>query len=162
MFTTSHRRRRRRRVFLLAIVLAGVTAIGCVAQPSADERSRLLWTRTELYLGRSIPPDVEAAAAAGGREVSAAEWERFMAEVVTPRFPDGLTIIDAVGQYRDAAVPNGGIVREPTKILLILHARDELIDESIDEIRREYAKRFRQKSVLKVTSPAVVKFESKQ
>src|SRR5437016_3726037 len=55
----------------------------------SDTRS---FHRTELYFGRSIP---------GGGEVSAAEWQRFLADVVTPRFPNGFTIVDAAGQYRE-------------------------------------------------------------
>jgi hypothetical protein len=134
--------------FLLVVLLV---PIGCLA-PRADEKAAVLWTRTELYFGRSIPAD------AGGGEVSDADWERFLAEVVAPRFPDGLTIVDAVGQYRDPAVANGGVAKEETKVLLIFHPRNPTLDESIDEVRQEYLKRFRQKSVLKVTSPAAVRF----
>ena len=50
----------------------------------------------ELFFGRSLPD---------GGEVSDAAWLGFVDEEVTPRFPDGLTILDAVGQQRagDAA-----------------------------------------------------------
>src|SRR5262245_40600358 len=55
--------------------------------------------------------------AGNGRAVSEAEWATFMVEEVTPRFPDGLTVIDVAGQYRE---PSGRMVREQTKLLLVV------------------------------------------
>lgn len=45
-----------------------------------------------LFLGRQIP---------GGGMVSDADWTAFLAEVVTPRFPEGLTVWRAEGQWLD-------------------------------------------------------------
>src|SRR4051794_5043760 len=47
-----------------------------------------------LYFGRNRPD--------GGR-VSQAEWDQFLNEVITPHFPDGLTVVRAVGQCRGAS-----------------------------------------------------------
>ena len=55
--------------------------------------------------------------AGDGRAVSEAEWAAFMAEEVTPRFPDGLSVIDVAGQYRE---PSGRIVREKTKLIVVV------------------------------------------
>ena len=46
----------------------------------------------ELMFGRDIGDQVG---------VSEAAWTRFVAREMTPRFPDGLTITDAIGQWRD-------------------------------------------------------------
>ncbi|MBS1793790.1 MAG: DUF3574 domain-containing protein [Acidobacteria bacterium] len=96
--------------------------------------------RTELYFGTDI---------AGGGKVADADWNRFLEETVTPRFPDGFTVLDGFGQYRDAT---GRIVREPSRVIVFLYpkaARREA-GRKIDEIRAEYKKRFRQESVLRL------------
>src|ERR1700761_7838995 len=63
----------------------------------------------ELMFGRLI----------GGRlGVSEGQWARFVAREITPRFPDGLTVFEARGQWRDRE--NNKIVREPSKIVQIV------------------------------------------
>ena len=86
--------------------------------------------------------------------VSDEEWTRFVAEVVTPRFPDGLTIWRADGQWREGEQ----IVREPVMILEVLHRGDPASRASIEAIAQEYRTRFRQSAVLRVTSPARATF----
>ena len=46
-----------------------------------------------------------------------AAWQAFLAEEIAPRFPDGLTVLNAAGQWRDAS---STMVREHTKVVLIL------------------------------------------
>jgi hypothetical protein len=65
--------------------------------------------RTELYCGRSKPD---------GGMVSDEEWEKFLADVVTPRFPDGFTILKGTGQYREKS---GKIISEPSNVLVFLY-----------------------------------------
>lgn len=103
--------------------------------------------RTELYFGRSIP---------GGGIVTEEEWDKFLAEVVTPRFPDGFTILKATGQYREA---NGTIDREPSEVLLFFYpARKRTAGRrKIEEIRRAYVKQFKQESVLRFDYPSTVR-----
>ena len=99
-----------------------------------------------LFCGLSIP---------GGGEVAEADWRAFIAEEVTPRFPDGLTIWRAEGQWRGA---DGVIAREPVLIIEILHPSDVRIDGKIIEIAEAFKTRFRQESVLRVTMPARMEF----
>ncbi len=116
---------------VLALLLAG-----CAGFPSATCSAGLeTMTEAQLFLGRSIP---------GGGVVGDEDWQRFLDEEVTPRFPDGLTVEDAVGQWRGS----GGIVREPSKRLTIVltGAPDE--QSKLSSIRESYKRRFRQESVL--------------
>src|SRR5438874_12809775 len=83
-----------RTILVLAAVLA---APGCVAprvqsapQPTAEAFQTLISDR--LYFGRNIP---------GGGVVSESDWERFLGEVITPRFPAGLTVLRSLRQWRD-------------------------------------------------------------
>jgi hypothetical protein len=95
-----------------------------------------------LYFGRSIPD---------GGTVSDSAWAAFLREVVTPRFPDGLTVYRAEGQWRE---DDGRIVREETFVLEIVHPAGPSADADFREIAAEYKRRFRQQSVMRVTSPA--------
>jgi hypothetical protein len=95
----------------------------------------LVATAALLSLGACTPPQVATSACTpplkpavevdlyfggdvgNGRAVSEAEWASFMAEEVTPRFPNGLSVIDVAGQYRE---PSGRMVREKTKLIVVV------------------------------------------
>lgn len=99
-----------------------------------------------LFFGRSVP---------GGGTVSEQDWRAFLAEVVTPRFPAGLTVWRGEGQWRGAA---GEIVREEVFVLEVFHPGGADVERTVSEIAAEYRRRFRQESVLRVTSDARWRF----
>lgn len=96
--------------------------------------------RTELYMGMSIP---------GGGTVRGDDWEKFLSEIVTPLFPDGFTVLDGRGQYREAS---GKIAKEPSHVLVFLYKKTDRKAASvkIESIRNQYKKTFAQESVLRV------------
>jgi hypothetical protein len=104
------------------------------------------WVRTELYFG--IAP-VEAE----GLGLSAAEgsWRAFLDEEVTPRFPDGLTVLDAYGQWRADAASEVGRVR--SRVLVIVHPDTPAKRAEIEAIRAAYRERTGAMSVLAVETP---------
>ena len=104
------------------------------------------WARSEVFFGLSRPE---------GPAITDAEWQAFVNDVVTPKFPAGLTIVDGSGQWRHAS---GRIEREPSKVLVLFHPATPVVDAQIDEIRALYCRRFNQEAVMKVTSPARVAF----
>ncbi len=87
----------------------------------------------------------------GNREVSEKDWAGFLEEVVTPAFPQGLTVWSATGQWLN---DQGQIEREQTFVLEIIHSVDQNSDARIRAIAAEYRRRFHQESVLRVTIPA--------
>ena len=128
------------RCLCACIVLA---ASGCrahlptpAAMPSCDATERPM-VRDTLYFGRRIP---------GGGYVDDAAWRSFLDEAVTPRFPDGLTVAPATGQWRGA---DGRVVAEPTQVLILLHAGDAASRDRIAAIVSDYRQRFAQESVLR-------------
>ena len=127
----------RKSVLAIAFLLVACAHVAPIEQGVIADR---------LFCGQSIP---------GGGSVSEDEWNAFIREVVTPRFPDGLTIWSAEGQWRGA---DGTIVREPVRIIEILHPFSSQFDTLIDEIAEEYKRRFRQEAVLRVTMPARMEF----
>jgi hypothetical protein len=101
----------------------------------------------ELLFGRAV---------AGKRAVSGAAWARFVARELTPRFPDGMTITDAAGQWRNPRT--GTIVREASKhveIVLAGNAGDEAL---LDQAAAAYKREFHQQSVGIIVRPACVSF----
>ncbi len=87
--------------------------------------------------------------------VPSAEWQRFLSEVVTPRFPGGFTVLEAQGQWQ---APSGEIRSLPSRLLVLLHPADTASEAGIESIRTAFKDRFHQVSVLRSTSPATVGF----
>jgi hypothetical protein len=92
----------------------------------------------------------------GGGKGGEARWRAFLAREVTRRFPDGLTVYETTGQWRDAQ--RNVIVREKSRVLRIIVPADTVPD-TIMSVAEAYKKQFRQKSVGIVTRPACVSFE---
>lgn len=132
--------------FHFAVLLFLLTQSGAslAAMPRAVQASGSIaaekYLRTEVYFGRNIP---------GGGTVSEEAWDSFVDEVITPRFPDGLTILDADGQWLNK---DGSIAREKSKVLVLVYPRKarKSVDRKIEELRREYKARFRQESVMRI------------
>ncbi len=89
----------------------------------------------DLYFGRNGPH--------GG--VTEKRWSRFLAQEVAPRFPDGLTVLDGAGQWREAAYKR--VIRERTKVVTIAVAAADSVYERIAAVTDAYKRRFHQKSV---------------
>ncbi|MCU0984310.1 MAG: DUF3574 domain-containing protein [Acetobacteraceae bacterium] len=119
--------------------IAGLLALPACAAPAPS------FVQSTLYLGRSIP--------AGG-EVNDEALARFVAEEITPRFPEGFTLVEGSGAWRDRA--RGDTIRERTMIVILVHPPARRA--AVEEIASAYARRFGQQSVLRVESPAEVRF----
>ena len=102
----------------------------------------------ELFFGRDV---------AGRQAVSDAEWSNFLASVVTPQFPDGLTVFDGYGQWRNPAT--GAIARSPhVKIVLIAVPRSPGLAARFSAVIDAYKTRFRQQSVGVITRDSCAAF----
>lgn len=91
--------------------------------------------RTTLYFGLSRPKGA----------VSELEWQIFVRDEVTKRFPDGLTVWEAEGQW---LTPAGSIDREQSKVLLLVHADTPAARQSVQAVIQAYRTTFEQQSVL--------------
>jgi len=131
---------------------AGVSATlqGDAARPALAQG----WVRSELYFGvgeESGPADRPQA-----EPISEAQWRAFLDKEVTPRFPDGLTVFDAYGQwlFRGAKEPN----RLGTKVLVILHEDTPQRTADIEAIRLAWKQATKHQSVLWSKQAAEVSF----
>jgi hypothetical protein len=94
-----------------------------------------------LYFGTQKPD--------GGAPVTDAEWQKFLADEITTRFPSGLTTWEASGQWRDE---HNVIERERTHIVQLVHPRSGEVEGRIVAIIAAYKKRFAQEAVFRVRS----------
>jgi Protein of unknown function (DUF3574) len=125
-----------------------ILALGCrmsAMNPAAtSDATRMM--QTELFFGLSEP---------GGKVVDDQQWQAFVDDTITPRFPEGLTIVDGAGQWRQK---DGTIDHEHSKILIIIHKDDADSIRKLDEIRVAYKKQFNQESVIRESEKAWVSF----
>jgi hypothetical protein len=140
-------------------ILAVATALLGVAAPAAPAAAPATqppvpvhgnpYIETSLYFGTARPD--------GGPAVTDRQFHAFVDEVVTPAFPEGLSVQEAYGQYRDA---HGTIERERSYELTLLYpaSRARPNDTRIEHIRTAYNHRFAQESVARVDDRARVDF----
>jgi len=119
-------------LFLSAVLLGGC----------GDGRAQD-WTDARLYVGLSNDQG----------EISAADFNAFTDAVITPLFPDGLTVFHADGQWRE---PNGTVTREKSAVVELIYHDSAENRAHIAAIIDQYKRRFHQQSVLLVvTHPSV-------
>jgi hypothetical protein len=93
-------------------------------QPAADA------LKSEVYFGFRT---------ADGQIVGEQAWEEFVSQVVLPRFPAGLTVIEAS--------------MDPVKVLVLVHPNSPDAQARLGEIKTEYKKRFGSARVFHTDQP---------
>jgi hypothetical protein len=101
----------------------------------------------ELFFGRTID---------GRAPLTDAEWAAFAEDTVTPNFPDGFTVFDGAGQWRNPRT--GHVARDTTKILLVAVKRTPDLAHRLSSVIDTYEARFRQQSVGLVTRDSCAAF----
>ncbi len=105
------------------------------------------FARTELYFGLSK---------ADGSIISDADFGKFIDQEVTPRFPDGLTLLSGLGQFKNSA---GVIIREPSRIIILFYPLgDKENTKKLAAIRSAYKTTFQQESVLRADEQSCIAF----
>jgi hypothetical protein len=132
---------------LTAIFLALAWSGSASAQSGECHAGQKPQQVAELLFGRKIGDRIG---------VSETQWARFVDRGISPRFPDGLTVLDAKGEWRDTA--RNTIVREPSKVVeIVLPGKPDDVD-ALNQIAQAYKTRFRQQSVGIVVRAACVSF----
>jgi hypothetical protein len=133
----------------ISFTLVTATATGAGAQTATPPCHGAQQPKVvaELMFGRDI---------GHGVGVSESAWQLFVARELVSRFPDGLTIIDAIGQWRDR--DSGRIVRESSKHVEIVMPGNKDDDARLDAVVAAYKREFHQHSVGVIVRPACVAF----
>ncbi len=134
-------------VFSFILLITMATGLGAQTPALSCRGTQQPKEVAELMFGRDIGSRVG---------VSESAWAQFVAREMTPRFPDGLTITDAIGQWRDR--DSGRIIREPSKhVEIVLPGHDD-DEERLDAIVGAYKRQFRQQAVGVIVRSACVSF----
>ena len=132
---------------LVATMLLASTTAGCASTTSTTasmqgDASRPAqssgWIRSELYFAVGNED--------GTGVIDDARWRAFLDAEVTPRFPDGLTVLDGYGQWRFQQ--DGRLVRQRAKVLVVLHEDGARRREDIEAIRLAWKRMTGHESVL--------------
>lgn len=107
------------------------------------------WVDTRLYFGLGPADDPT-------KGVSEAQWRDFLDKEVTPRFPDGLSVLDVYGQWQSKTETAPERIR--TKLLVIDYPDTAENRAKIEAIRSAWKQRTGDESVMQVTEPADVSF----
>lgn len=139
----------------LAVALLALT--GCQTkpppQPPEPQPAELTcpadtdpWQRVEILFGRDIK---------GGGRVSDKAWDAYVQQVLSPAFPDGLSVVEAEGRWLS---PTGQAYVEDSFVVLIYLPADADPGQRIDAVVKDYKARFQQESVLVSANPACLAF----
>ncbi len=107
------------------------------------------WVDTRLYFGMGPADHPE-------QGISQAQWRAFLDREVTPRFPDGLSVVDLYGQWqgKGQAAPE----RLRSKVLIIDYPDSAENRDKIEAIRAAWKTMTHDQSVMRVTQAADVSF----
>jgi len=124
------------------------------ARGRADRPRRVAsepFIRTELFFGTGRED---------GPDVTEAEFRGFLDTVITPAFPDGLTLLTGDGQF--CCDSDDDIIKEKSFVLILLYPlrQRQQSSDKVEQIREDYKTAFRQQSVLRVDTllPVLVSF----
>ncbi|MES2894396.1 MAG: DUF3574 domain-containing protein [Pseudomonadota bacterium] len=127
---------------LALLALGGCASLSGPACPVGQEPMRT----AQLFFGRNI----------GHKPgVSDADFRAFVDQELTPRFPEGLTVLDGGGQWKG---DENKMIREASKVVVLVLPLKGDSGDKLDAARRAYVRKFHQDSVMLVTQPACVAF----
>lgn len=124
---------------------AGPTLAGDPAHPALAQG----WVDTRLYFGLGPADKPESG-------VSEGAWREFLDKEVTPRFPDGLSVLDVYGQWQSKGAEAPERLR--SKLLVIDYLDSAENRAKIEAIRAAWKRKTGDQSVMRVTEPADVSF----
>ncbi|MBE9095937.1 DUF3574 domain-containing protein [Tychonema sp. LEGE 07203] len=133
-------------LLLVLPVFPATIARAQLPETSETKAQQTNFLKDELYFGLTKP---------GGEIVSESEWQEFVKAVITPRFREGLTVLDGSGQFLNSS---GILIREKSKIVILIYQENSEKNRAVQEIIETYKRRFQQESVLRTTSQVKVSF----
>jgi hypothetical protein len=86
-----------------------------------------------------------------------AEWAEFAAQTITPNFPDGFTVFDGEGQWRNPQT--GQIAGGRTKILRVAAKQEPDLARRLSAVIDAYKTQFHQQSVGIITRASCAGFD---
>lgn len=132
------------------IGLAALLLIGCQTQKTVPTSVACsvgdVMQQTTLWFGLSKP---------NGQLISPQQWQQFVDQYITPAFREGLSVIDAQGQWLGH---DGRIAYEKSRGVMLIYSADDDKSRAIEQIRAYYKQRFAQESVMRIDNSVCVDF----
>jgi hypothetical protein len=129
------------RVAAAAVLMLALA--GCMSAPKSGCPAGQAQLRTaQLFLSAKPPA-----------RISDNEFRRFVDAEVTPRFPDGVTVVDGGGQWQG---DENRLIREAAKVVMIVLPETGDPAGRVEAVRAAYRTKFRQDSVVVMPPPACV------
>jgi len=128
---------------LLGPLFAGGILAGCAVPPS--EVTPKVCSGVDGFSSLQVTLMFGLGRPGGGGPVTADEWSRFVRDTVTPRFPDGLSMIETSGQWRDRKT--NVVTHESSRYIQIITPDTPDVADRIQAIRTAYKAQFSQQSV---------------
>lgn len=129
---------------ILPLLVVVLISSGCIVDNSTT--STVAATKhdvvTTLYFGLGVGD--------AGDLVAPGAWEDFVSTDIANALPAGFTVIESTGRWKD----KDSVVREPSRMLVVIHDGSEATSQKLDLLRETYKNRFKQESVLRVDTPA--------
>lgn len=127
-----------------ALILTAMLGLaGCASQPKLACPAGQSELRTaQIFLGAKTPA-----------RISDNDLRRFVDAEVTPRFPDGVTVVDGGGQWKG---DDNRMIREAAKVVLIVLPHKGDPQAKVEAVRTAYRTKFNQDSVVVLPPPACV------
>ena len=122
------------------IAVVALTVSGCAAAGPVCNSGLSPLVEAQLFFGGSIVPE---------------QWRSFLDQEISPRFPDGFTVLETQGEWRNR---DGTISHETGHELLLVTTRSNTNEEKLNAIRDAYKRSFMQESVLLAEMPVCAAF----
>lgn len=133
----------------LAVLASGCVSVSRVTENIACRTNEQAAIAESLYFGTVMP------GGKAGEKVSPEDWQRFLADTVTPRFPEGLTHWPASGQWLS---PTGELHKEDSYVLSIVHKDEPKYDAAVRDVIAAYRSRFKHEAVLRVRTMSCMSY----
>jgi hypothetical protein len=129
---------------LAGAAILGLSLAGCMSAPKPQgcPAGQASLRTAQLFLGAKTP------AAPAERDLS-----RFVDQEVTPRFPDGVTVVDGGGQWKGS---ENRMIREASKVVLVVLPAGGDGQGKVEAVRTAYRSKFKQEPVVVLPPPACV------
>ena len=122
---------------ILMLGLAGCTS---APKPQACPAGQATLRTAQLFLG------AKDAGALNDRDL-----RRFVEQEVTPRFPDGVTVVDGGDQWKGS---ENKMIRDAAKVVLVVLPAGGDTHRKVEAVRTAYRSKFKQNPVVVLPPPA--------
>ncbi|WP_068878884.1 MULTISPECIES: DUF3574 domain-containing protein [unclassified Phenylobacterium] len=122
------------------IVMLGLAGCASAARPLACPAGQAPLRTAQLFFGAKGPAPLDERA-----------LRRFVDQEVTPRFPDGVTVVDGGGQWKGS---ENRLIREASKVVLVvLPTTGDGGGAKVEAVRAAYRTKFKQEPVVVLPPP---------